>query len=281
MHKALAGATLVASVLALVAFLGRAAASPQRADLPPAPKANAAQTAKAGPRPAPRTAAGKVDLSGIWSADPNFISDLNDALQPGESLPLQAWAAALTRERLSKDDPPAHCLPTGVPRQTPHPWRIAQGSTHVFILFEGNTHSFRQIFLNLRSHPDDPDPTWYGHSIASWEGDTLVVDSVGFNDRFWFDFAGHPHTERLHIVERFRRPNFDSLEYEVTLDDPGAYTRPFTLYGRSHYEHDTELMEYVCNENNQDVEHIVGKDSRNRYSRETPAQSPRIPAGRK
>jgi len=91
---------------------------------------------------------------------------------------------------------------------------------------------------------------------------------VGFNDRFWFDFAGHPHTEKLHVIERFRRPDFNTLTYEVTIDDPGAYTRPFTMDGKSAYQFDTELMEYICNENNQDVSHIVGKDPRNKYSKE-------------
>ena len=217
--------------------------------------------------PTPRTADGKLDFSGIWSADPHFISDLNDALKPGESIPLQPWAAKLVKERLSKDDPTAHCLPAGVPRQVPHPWRIVQTPTHVFVLFEGNTHTFRQIFVDGRPHAADPDPTWYGDSTGKFEGDTFVVDSVGFNDVFWFDFAGHPHTEQLHIVERFRRPDFDHLDYDVTIDDPGAYTKPFTLYGHSKYEHKTELFEYVCNENNQDVDHLVGKDSRNKYSK--------------
>src|SRR5215471_13169136 len=133
--------------------------------------------------PAPRTADGHVDFSGIWSPDRNFIYDLHDALNKGESLPLQPWAEKLARERLSKDDPEAQCLPTGVPRQAPYPWRIVQTPTHAFFLFEGNIHSYRQIFLDGRKHPEDPDPTWYGHSIATWEGDTLVVDSIGFKDR--------------------------------------------------------------------------------------------------
>jgi hypothetical protein len=218
------------------------------------------------PAPTPRTPDGKVDFSGIWGADRRFIYDINDALKPGETLPIQDWALKVTLERLSKDDPEAQCLPTGVPRQAPYPWRIVQTPTHIFFLFEGNIHSYRQIFMNGK-HPEDLDPTWYGHSIGRFEGDTLVVDTIGFNDRFWFDFAGHPHTEKLHTIERFRRPDFGKLEYEVTIDDPGAYTRPFTLYGSHDYDADTELMEYICNENNQDVEHIVGKDPRNKYSK--------------
>jgi hypothetical protein len=220
----------------------------------------------------PRSADGRVDFSGIWNADRKFIYDINDALKPGETLPLQPWALEVTVNRMSKDDPEANCLPTGVPRQAPYPWRILQTPTHLFLLFEGNIHSYRQIFLDGRPLPEDPDPTWYGHSVGTWEGDTLVVESVGFNDRFWFDFAGHPHTEQLRTVERFRRPDANTLEYEVTVDDPGAYTAPFTLYGTHSYAVDTELMEYICNENNQDVSHIVGKDPRNRYSREQAGQ---------
>jgi hypothetical protein len=214
----------------------------------------------------PRTADGKVDFSGVWSPDSHFIYDINSALKPGDTLPIQPCALDLTLERQSKDDPEANCLPTGVPRQAPYPWRIVQTPTHVFFLFEGNIHSYRQILMNAK-HPDDPDPTWYGHSTGRWDGDALVVDSVGFNDKFWFDFAGHPHTEKLHVVERFRRPDFDHLDYEVTIDDPGAYTKPFTMVGHSTYQHGTELLEYICNENNQDVEHITGKDPRNKYAK--------------
>lgn len=211
--------------------------------------------------PAPRTADGHPDLSGLWGPERNFIYNIESALAPGETLPIQEWAAKLTAERMSKDDPEARCLPTGVPRQAPYPWRILQTPEYVYFLFEGNIHSYRQIFMN-RPHTQDPDPTWYGESVAHWEGDTLVVDTIGFNELFWFDFAGHPHTRQLHIIERFRRPDLGHLEYEVTIDDPGAYTRPFVMYGKSTLETNTELMEYICNENNQDVEHIVGKDNR-------------------
>ncbi len=133
--------------------------------------------------PAPRTADGKVDFSGIWGADRRFIYDINDALKPGDELPIQPWALKVTLERLSKDDPEALCLPTGVPRQAPYPWRILQTPTHIYFLFEGNIHSYRQIFMDGRPHPKDPDPTWYGHSVGRFEGDTLVIDTVGFNDR--------------------------------------------------------------------------------------------------
>ena len=99
----------------------------------------------------------------------------------------------------------------------------------------------------------------------AWEVLTKVLNGCSFNDRFWVDFAGHPHTEQLHVIERYRRRDFDHLEYETTIEDPGAYTKPFTMYGYSTYQHGEELMEYICNENNKDLPHIVGKDPRNRY----------------
>jgi len=217
--------------------------------------------ASAQAKTAPRTADGKADLSGLWSPDRHFIYDITSALKPGDALPLQPWALKLAQERMSKDDPEANCLPAGVPRMAPYPWRILQTSTLAYFLFEGNIHSYRQIFMDGRAHPKDLNPTWYGDSIGKWEGDTLVVDTVGFNDKFWFDFAGHPHTEKLHVIERFKRPDFGHLEFEVTIDDPGAYTKAFTLFGHSTLETGTDILEYICNENNQDVIHITGKDS--------------------
>jgi hypothetical protein len=220
--------------------------------------------AKAPKGPAPRTAQGKPDFSGVWSPDRTFIYDIGSALKPGETLPLQPWAEELAKKRMSKDDPEANCLPAGVPRMAPYPWRMVQTPTHMFFLFEGNIHTYRQIFLDGRKHlaPADLDPTWYGDSIGNWEGDTLVVDSIGFNDKFWFDFAGHPHTEQLHVIERYRRPDMGRLEYDVTIDDKGAYTKEFTMHGKSTLQAGTDLQEYICNENNQDVSHITGKDTR-------------------
>ena len=213
-------------------------------------------------KPAPRTAAAKPYLNGLSAPYRTFLYDITSTLRKGATLPLQPWAERLAKKRMSKDDPEANCLPAGVPRMAPYPWKIVQQPKLVVFLFEGNIHSYRQIFLDGRGHPDNLDPTWYGHSIGHWEGDTLVVDSVGFNDKFWFDFAGHPHTEKLHITERFRRPNYNTLELEVVIDDPGAYTKPFKMYGNSPLMEDSEILEYICNENNQDVSHIVGKDTR-------------------
>jgi len=218
--------------------------------------------------PAPRLADGKPDFSGVWGVDRNFIYDIADALTPGENLPLQPWASKLTKERMSKDDPEANCLPTGVPRLAPYPWRIVQAPGITFFLFEGNIHSYRQIFMDGRNHSKDLNPTWYGESIGKWEGNTLVIDTIGFNDRFWFDFAGHPHTERLHTIERYRRPDLGHLEWDTTIDDPGAYTKSFTLHGHAILQPKGDLMEYICQENNRDVQHILGKDPRNRESKQ-------------
>ena len=217
--------------------------------------------------PAPRLANGMPDLSGVWMGG-GGVGERD--LKPGDAIVLLPDAKKLVDTRQLKDDPEAHCLPTGVPRMNPYPWRMVQSidQKYIFVLFEGNIHSYRQIFLDGRKHPPDPNPTWYGDSIGRWEGDTLVVDSVGFNDKFWFDFAGHPHTEKLHVIERYRRPDADHLDYDTTIDDPGAYTRPFIMHGHSTAQYNDELMEYICNENNQDVAHIVGKDPRNKYSKQ-------------
>ena len=220
------------------------------------------QSAAPAVKPTPRASDGKPDFNGLWGPDHNFIYDISSALKKGDVLPLQPWAEKATRERMSNADPEARCLPAGVPRMAPYPWKIVQQPKLMVFLFEGNIHTYRQIFMDGRGHPADPDPTWYGHSIAKWDGDTLVVDSIGFNDKFWFDFAAHPHTEKLHITERYRRPDYSHLDYEVVIDDPGAYTRPFTMYGHSPLVEDSEIIEYICNENNQDVGHIVGKDTR-------------------
>ena len=211
---------------------------------------------KAKPGPVPRTPDGKVDLSGIWSPDRNFIYDIHDTLEKGAELPIQPWAEKLARERLSKDDPEALCLPTGVPRQAPYPWRIVQTATHMFFLFEGNIHSYRQIFLDGRKHPDDPDPTWYGHSTARWEGDTLVVDSVGFRDTTYLDTNGLGHSAKLHLTERFKRTGPDTIEWTTTVEDSLFYVHPFTF--RSVFTREEEsvrLMIYDC-ENEKDNEFV-------------------------
>jgi len=208
--------------------------------------------------PAPKLASGRVDFSGVWRPDTMFIEDISRATKPGEKIPLLPSAVKLMDSHLSKDDPEANCLPTGVPRQAPYPWRIVEQPGITYFLFEGNIHSYRMIFMDGRKHPADLTPTWYGHSVGHWEGDALVVDTVGFNDKFWFDFSGYPHTEKLHTIERLTRPDLATLMSEVTIDDPGAYSKAFTITSRSRLDPNIELMEYICQENNRDPQHIQG-----------------------
>ena len=173
--------------------------------------------------PAPKFADGTPDLSGVWLGSGGSDADISNpkSLKAGDTVSMLPWAEEIVKHRQSKEDPEANCLPAGIPRGSPYPWRIVQTPTHYFILYEGNIHSFRQIFMNGK-HPDDPDPTWYGHSIGHWEGNTLVVDTVGFNDKFWFDYKGHPHTEKLHTIERYSRTDLGHMSIEVTIDDPGC-----------------------------------------------------------
>ena len=207
--------------------------------------------------PTPRTPDGHVDFSGVWNGG-GPVGDIMPGLLPGEKVEMTAAGKKIFDSRLSKDDPEANCLPTGIPRIAPYPWRILQTPTHIFYLFEGNIHSFRQVFLNQSKHPDDPDPTWYGHSIGQWEGDTMVIDTVGFNDKFWFDFRGHPHTEQLHTIERLSRPDLGTLDIETTIIDPGAYVHPFKIKFTATLRPNEELMEYICQENQQDASHLQG-----------------------
>jgi hypothetical protein len=209
--------------------------------------------------PAPKFADGTPDLSGVWLGGGGSDADIANprSLKEGSKVVMLPWAEALVKTRQSKEDPEANCLPAGIPRGSPYPWRMVQTPTHYFLLFEGNIHSYRQIFMNAK-HPADPDPTWFGHSVGHWEGNTLIIDTVGFNDKFWFDYKGHPHTEKLHTIERYTRTDEGHMAIEVTIDDPGAYTQPFTTVGRAQLMTGAELLEYICQENNQDLEKLDG-----------------------
>lgn len=199
--------------------------------------------------PTPRTADGKPDLSGVWL--PSFPSD------PGKPEPLP-WAAALIKERAEnsgKDIPSGHCLPLGAIMSTfLFPYQLVQTPKLLVMMYEGEFP--RQIFLDGREHPKDPNPTWLGHSIGHWEGDTLVVDSVGFNGKGWVGFNGEPATERLHIVERYQRQDLGHLGLEITVEDPGAYVKPWTIKKVSALGQDYELMEFICNEGERDLQHM-------------------------
>jgi hypothetical protein len=213
----------------------------------------------------PMTPDGKPDLSGAWNpnAFPENVNLPNALKRQGVEIPFQPWAKELYEKRRanqSADDPEGHCLPPGVPRMntTPYPFRIVQTPKLIIIVYEGGAHIWRQIFMDGRSHPADPNPTWLGDSIGHWEGDTLVVDTVGFNGLTWLDESGLPSTESLHVIERFSRPDLGHLEIVNIVDDPKAYTKPWSFTTHPVMQKG-DLMEYICQENNRDVEHLVGK----------------------
>ena len=191
---------------------------------------------------APRTPDGKPDLSGIW----------NGSRDPNPELPAALpWAADIQRERREnngRDFPSAYCLPGEVFPQQPLLYKFVQTPTLLVQLFE-DIPSHRQVFLDGRGHPKDPDPTWKGHSIGKWEGETLIIDTVGFSDKSWLP-ANLPHTEMLHIVERYRRTDLAHLAIDVTIEDPGTLMRPWNLHMVWDLAPGEEILEYVC-ENNQ------------------------------
>ncbi len=216
--------------------------------------------------PAPRTADGKPDLSGVWNRiSPKYRANIAADLKPEE---IQPWAKALVERRtedLGKDSMNARCLPSGPAYATDADstaggmMKIIQTPATIVILNPDLT--YRQIFLDGRALETSPNPDWMGYSVGHWDGDTLVVESFGFNDRTWLDTSGHPHSEALRTTERYRRRNFGNLELEVTYLDPSVYARPWTVAVRAELAADTELIEYVCNERGGDLDHWVGQAS--------------------
>ncbi|MBV8904609.1 MAG: hypothetical protein JOZ22_13330 [Acidobacteriia bacterium] len=238
--------------------------------------------------PAPRTSDGKPDFSGIWrfvdspdarQAPPpppgvgtlgigirvrglNQFFDIGSTVKDG--LPFQPWAAALRKQRAAdnnKDNPDAHCLPLGLMQlhTHPEPRKIIQSPGLVLVLYEANG-GVRQIFTDGRPlPPKDAQPWWYGYSAGKWDGDSLVVETTGFRDDVWLDVEGSPLTNGAKMTERFRRVNYGNMEIEITVDDPKAYTKPWTVKVHHTIMLDTELMEFVCQENEKDVPHLTGK----------------------
>jgi hypothetical protein len=203
--------------------------------------------------PAPKTADGRPDLSGLWQPAAILVGDIAANLKPG-SVPFQPWAEELYKKRRasdSKDDPTASCIVGGVPRSdlVPYPFKVLQVPGMLVILYEA-VHSYRQIFSDGREFPKDMNPSWFGYSIGKWEGDTFVVQTTGFNDKGWLDNFGKPATDALRVTERFLRKDFGHMDIEITIDDPKAYTRPWTVTLPLILLPDTELLEYICNENN-------------------------------
>jgi hypothetical protein len=216
--------------------------------------------------PVPKTADGKPDLSGIWRTDPGgYDLNLVSELKRDEILP---WADELSRQRseeFGKDHPDYRCMPEIGPIYSFGIFKLLQGRGTLAVLSEQGR--FRQILTDGRALPTDPNPTWMGYSVGRWDGDTLIVESAGFNDRTWLDFAGHPHTESLHVTERYRRKDFGHMQVQMTFDDPKAYKRPWTIAFDAELLADTELLESVCNENEKSIQHFVVTDEDRRKSR--------------
>lgn len=200
--------------------------------------------------PTPKTADGKPDLSGVWLPGQD--------LEP-EVPPFQPWAAEAANKYRDHpgDDPRARCLPTGVTRMHALDLvKFVQTPGLLIALIEGAPPGVRQIFLDGRQHPADLQPTWLGHSIGRWEQDTLVIDTIGFNDKVWLEGI-RPQTEQLHVIERYRRIDRGRMSVEITIDDPGAYTRPWKVRRLLQLAPGEEIQEYICNENHK-TEHFVG-----------------------
>jgi hypothetical protein len=259
------------------------------AQWPPRPAAGVPKTPDGKPNltaPAPRTADGKPDFSGNWirgdgqlgpagggtlagpapsfSSGPPVTTFRDVGANFKEGLPLQPWAADLVKARRagnSKDNPDAHCLPMGLMQFHNHgmPRKMIQTPGLMVIVYEAN-YGLRSIFTDGRTLPNrDAQPWWYGYSIGRWEGDTLVVETTGFRDEGWLDIIGNPLTDAAKLTERFRRPNYGTLEIDVTIDDAKAYTKPWTVRVNQRIMLDSELMEFICLENQQFELYLKGQ----------------------
>ena len=209
--------------------------------------------------PAPKTADGKPDLSGIWrGASPLHRFNIAQDLKPED---IQPWAEALFLERVRdsrKDSPLAKCLPVSLPfHNFFNLTRIVQTPGIIVMLYESPNSPHRTIFTDGRDLPKDPNPTWLGYSVGRWEGDTLVITSSGFNESGWLDSAGHPQTEALRITERLRRRDFGHMDFEITIDDPKVFTKPFSVKAERLLAPDTDLLEDVC-DNERDRGRLTG-----------------------
>lgn len=240
-------------LLALVAFV----ASPALGQWRNVPAPQVPRTPDGKPdlsAPAPRLPDGKPDLSGIWNPPTGYLRNLARDLK--EDVPFQPWAKAVYDERAAglhwREEPDANCLPQGVPKVllAPAPWRIVQTPTIVFFVHEA-FNLWWQAFMDGREFVPHPDvaPTWHGYSTARWDGDTLVVSSAGFNGRVWLDQLGKPSTEALRVTTTFHRKDFGHMDIGITIDDAKAYTRPWGTTVQVALLPDTQLMEFICLEN--------------------------------
>jgi hypothetical protein len=250
---------LLAIAIALVGTAFAAPASAQRRernpDLPPA-------------GPAPRSAEGRVLLGGATPAEkgvwiPRF--GVTDPIAPLEQVPFQPWAKALYDARqVHEFEPHARCKASGTARQFLTPYGVEfvelPDIERIFIFDIGGPHTFRTIYMDGREHPADLEPSYYGHSVGWWEGSTLVVDSTGFNESFWLERRGLPHTTDLHTIERFTRVDAETMVYSITVNDPGAYTAPFTGGFNLGWDAGIELFEYICQQSNYAGELMLGEE---------------------
>lgn len=212
--------------------------------------------------PSPKAADGHPNLSGIWQAPNMSTRYLENLGADGVDIPMLPWAQKLYDERLAnfgKDRPSGHCLPHSVTDFDGHhmPKKLIQTPGVIVLLFE-SYHAYRQIFTDGRTLPKNPEPAWFGYSVGKWDGDVLVVETTGLNEKTWLDDGGHPHSDALRVIERFRRPDFGHMQVQLTIDDPKAYAKPWTVTIPWAYVPDTELLDWVC-ENEKDVTHLVGK----------------------
>jgi hypothetical protein len=259
------------SILASVAFLFFVtAASAQWMKDPSSPLPRTSDGKPDLSAPAPKTADGRTDLSGTWLADPEpkgsrqnvenmdfspYFANVAADMKPDE-VPFQPWAKTLFMKRMEsqgKESPSVRCKPTGVPavNSIPLPFKIVQTPKLVLLLYEENT-TFRQVFLDGRLPVKDAERRWLGYSTGKWEADTLVIETVGFNDQVWMDGMGHPHSDHLRVTERFRRRDAGHLEIQVTINDPKTYTAPITYTQKLTLQPDEDLLEYFCSENEKD-----------------------------
>jgi len=268
-----------AAVLALAAALALSLVilSPAGAQEQPAAKGggkgggkgNAKGKAQPPAGPTPRSASGKVLLGGEGGKNGVWTPQIGITV-PAAPLPqvtFQPWAKALYDERQKHElEPHARCKASGAARQFMTPYGVEfveiEELGRMFIFDIGGPHTFRTIYMDGRSHPDNPSASNYGHSIGWWEGDTLVIDTVGYNEDFWWDRRGLPHTEQLHTTERFIRTDKNTIDYKITIDDPGAYTAPYIGGFNLRYNENQELFEYVCQQANYAHELMVGGESR-------------------
>jgi hypothetical protein len=235
-------------------------------------------------KPIPRLPDGTISFAGApgdvgnWAGPPGTSlanNDFEDALEPSRfnlptnlgvaDVPFQPWARALydlRQKSFTKDDPHTRCKPSGGARlfHTPYGFEILQlaDTKEIMFLTVGSPHSWRVVHMDGRPLPENPKPSWYGTSVGRWEDDTLVIETVGFNEKFWISREGVPHTAQLRTTERIARPKFDTLRYEITIDDPGAYTKPWSGGWNIPWDAGNEPFDYLCQDNNLDAARMIG-----------------------